>query len=227
MNLLDFMLGALLLSVGIAEPVDITTDDFDTFIAGRPTFVKFFSPNCPHCRNIAPVWEKVASVAPTYPQAFQVGDVDCTSETILCERFGIRGVPSLIFFNDGRMYKYAGKREYNDIMKFGAGDFKDALESAEIPPMGGSGIAGQTAYTVYKFVKDIMAMIRFNFWAVLFFVLLGAVMGSLVTFAIMLANLTREVESLRAADREQDQMSSSEEAESVAAEKPIEMKKVD
>jgi thiol-disulfide isomerase/thioredoxin len=55
------------------EPVELTEGDFDEFLKGHAVFVKFYSPSCPHCVKLAPVWEKVAKIAPTYPQPFQVG----------------------------------------------------------------------------------------------------------------------------------------------------------
>ena len=55
------------------EVVELIENDFDEAIKVKPTFVKFYSPSCPHCIKLAPVWEKVAQVAPTYPQAFHVG----------------------------------------------------------------------------------------------------------------------------------------------------------
>lgn len=223
MIVIRFMLAVAYMVPVSSESIDIETEDFDGFVNGRPSFVKFYSPNCPHCQRIAPVWDQVARVAPTYPQPFFVGGVDCSSETLLCERFSIRGVPSLIFFNEGKMYKFSGKREYNDIMKFGAGDYKLSSEFADIPPMGGSGVVGQTSYTIYKFMKDIIAMVRFNYWAVIFFIVLGAVVGSLVTFAVMLANLTKEIQALRAADN----VGETSQVDDTEPEKPLGLKKVD
>ena len=220
---IHFMLTAAFFVSASTEAVDITTDEFDEFIKDRSVFVKFFSPNCPHCQRIAPVWDQVARVAPTYPQPFFVGAVDCSSETLLCDRFSIRGVPSLIFFSEGKMYKFSGKREYNDIMKFGAGDYKLSSESADIPIMGGSSVMGQTAYTIYKFMKDIIAMVRFNYWAVIFFIVLGAIVGSLVTFTIMIANLTKEIQAMRTAD----QAVEASQADEMEPEKPLGIKKVD
>lgn len=53
--------------------VELTESDFDEMIKGKSVFVKFYSPSCPHCIKLAPVWEKVAQIAPTYPQSFHVG----------------------------------------------------------------------------------------------------------------------------------------------------------
>jgi len=192
-----FMLSAIAAVYAESKIADLTSDTLDEALKDRALFVKFYSPNCPHCQRLSPVWEQLASAAPFHPEAFFVADVDCTSESILCERFAIRGVPTLLFFKEGKMYKFAGKRDYNDIMKFGTGDYVNAAESGDIPPAGGMGIVGQTAYSLHNFLKDLLAMVRFNYMAVLFLVLSGAGLGSLATFAIMLTSVSKEVEALR------------------------------
>lgn len=165
-----------------SDIIDLTHEDFDEIVKEHPVFIKFYSPTCPHCQKLVPIWEKVGSMAPTYPQYFMVGDVDCSVESSLCDRFGVRGVPTLIYFNEGRMYKFLGSREYNDIMKFGAGDYKQSAESHEIPVRGG--LIESTRYTLVKFIKDLHAILRFNYWAAVIIFIFGFMSGSLVTFAI-------------------------------------------
>ena len=152
-------------------------------------FVKFFSPSCPHCQRMVPVWEQVGSSAATSPEPFKTGDVNCAESQSLCERFGIRGVPSLIFFKEGKMYKFSGNREYNDIMKFGGGDYKKSIESADVPSAGGSGVLGKASYSFLKFLKDLHAILRFNQWAVFAIFLLGFLVGGVVTFTGVMLSL--------------------------------------
>ena len=180
-----------ILTAGVVrgDVIVLTTESFDTVITNGPVFVKFFSPHCHHCQRTAPVWEKLGNSAPSYPQPFSVGDVDCTVETQLCDRFGIRGVPSLIYFRDGRMYKYSGIREYHDFLKFGAGDYQLSQDSSEIPPAHSRGIAEAAKYTLAKFVKDLHAILRFNIWVALFIFAIGFVGGVLLTFLVMVATM--------------------------------------
>lgn len=172
-----------------AEKLSLTADNFDSVIHGQPIFVKFFSPHCGHCKRIAPVWDKLAGAAPAYPQSFSVGEVDCTAEKKLCDRFGIRGVPSLIYFRDDKLYKYAGDREFNNLLKFGAGDYKLAQETSDIPPDGGEGVVEAAKYNVIKFVKDLHAVLRFNLWVALAILLVGFIFGVLVTFLFVVVTM--------------------------------------
>ena len=170
--------------------IDLEADDFDDLVKEHATFIKFYSPSCPHCQKIAPLWEKVGNMAPSYPQSFMAADVDCSRESVLCDRVGVRGVPTLIFFADGKMYKYQGPREYNDIMKFGAGDYKLSTESYEIPARGGLIVTAQ--YSLVKFVKDLHAIIRFNYWAAIVIFMLGLMSGSLITFVLVMLTIRSE-----------------------------------
>jgi len=78
-----------------------------------------------------------------------------------------------------------GPREYNDIMKFGAGDYKlSGVESHEIPPRGG--LVETTRYTLVKFIKDLHAILRFNYWAALVIFITGLLSGSVISFAVIL-----------------------------------------
>lgn len=220
------MLSILMVARSDSKVVDLSAETFDDALKDRGVFVKFYSPNCPHCQRLSPIWEKVAVSSFSHPQSFVVADVDCNAESFLCERFSIRGVPTLLFFKDGKMYKFSGKREYNDIMKFGAGDYVSAAESGDIPAAGGLGIVGKTAYSLQKFIKDLLAMVRFNYMAVLFLLLIGAALGSLVTFAVMVASISKEVQSLR--DRASKEAPEGEVTDGPAAEeKSLESKKVD
>ncbi len=113
--------------------------------------------------------------------------MDCSSESLLCERVGVRGVPTLMFFHDGKMYKYKGPREYNDIMKFGAGDYRDSADFAPLPAPLAGGVVHAAKYTLYKLIKDVHAVIRFNVWVVCFIFFVGFAMGSMVAMIFAMA----------------------------------------
>lgn len=78
-----------------------TSDDrFETDVlrAPRPVLVDFGADWCPPCRAIAPHLEELAASEGTQLSIVKV-DVDASPETAM--RYGIRGLPTLIVFQDG------------------------------------------------------------------------------------------------------------------------------
>jgi thioredoxin len=68
--------------------------------ASLPVLVDFFSPTCGPCRSIAPV---IDALAAQYAGRLMVFKIDTSSQQLNAGRFGIRGVPTLLFFDGGQM----------------------------------------------------------------------------------------------------------------------------
>ncbi|KAH0472856.1 MAG: uncharacterized protein KVP18_001906 [Porospora cf. gigantea A] len=98
----------------------LTDDDFEhltqaaTGSTTGPWFVMFYAPWCGHCRMMSTEWEKLASMA----ENFSVARVDATANMDLARRFEIRGFPTVMFINKGKLYKYAGRRTAEAMMSF-------------------------------------------------------------------------------------------------------------
>jgi len=60
--------------------------------------IKFFAPWCGHCKRLAPTWEELATKT---EGKFHVAEVDCTVESDLAQRFGIRGFPTIKYIKNG------------------------------------------------------------------------------------------------------------------------------
>lgn len=65
-----------------------------------PVLVDFYSPTCGPCRMIAPV---VAELAQAYAGKLLVFKLDTSSQQMSAARFQIRGVPTLLFFKNGKV----------------------------------------------------------------------------------------------------------------------------
>lgn len=83
---------------------------FNAFICLRNLF-SFF--RCGHCKQLAPVLDKVA---PHLAGKMSIGKVDCTTEKALCKRFGVKGYPTMKYHRDGDFQDYPLGRDADAIM---------------------------------------------------------------------------------------------------------------
>lgn len=84
------------------SPKHVATADFPTevLLSDTPVAVDFHAQWCGPCKMLAPVLEKFAT---TYEGKIKVVKVDVDEEPELAGRFGIRGVPTMMFFKGGKV----------------------------------------------------------------------------------------------------------------------------
>ena len=80
------------------HPIDVTDATFESIIGdGRPTIVDFWAAWCGPCRMIAPVLEEIASERADV----RVAKLNVDQNPRTSARFGVQGIPLLVFFKDG------------------------------------------------------------------------------------------------------------------------------
>lgn len=95
----------------------LTDANFDEAVAANDKLlVEFYAPWCGHCKQLAPEYAKAAGELKDEPVA--LAKVDATEEKGLGERFGIKGFPTLKFFNSGKPTDYGAGRTTADIVQF-------------------------------------------------------------------------------------------------------------
>lgn len=81
--------------------VQITKDNFETLKNGQlPFVVDFWATWCGPCRMIAPIIEELAN---EYDGKIVVGKCDVEENDEIAAEFGIRNIPTILYFKGGQM----------------------------------------------------------------------------------------------------------------------------
>jgi len=106
----------------MSKPTEVDETSFDASVlkAAVPVLVDFWAPWCGPCKMIAPIVEELAG---EYSGKVEFVKVNTDENPSIASRYGIRSIPTLLIFKDGR--------PVNQIVGFRPkADLKQRLESA-------------------------------------------------------------------------------------------------
>ena len=97
--------------------VELDDSSFDKIVgkSSLPVMVDFYSPSCGPCRTLAPVIEALAR---QYAGKVITAKYDTSRHQMAAARFQIKGVPTLIFFKQGKVVdQIVGAAPQADIVR--------------------------------------------------------------------------------------------------------------
>ncbi|KAG7345953.1 thioredoxin [Nitzschia inconspicua] len=99
-------------------PIDLTKETFPQALEdpmNKFWFFKFYAPWCGHCKRMTPVLQ---TIAPKVKGKMAIGKIDCTKQKPLCNEYGVRGFPTLMYSINGEFFDYHGGRDEKSLLKF-------------------------------------------------------------------------------------------------------------
>jgi len=111
-----------------SDVVELDPYNFDKTVLASdlPYLVEFFAPWCGHCKALAPEWEKAAT---NLKDILPLGKVDCTAHGNLCNKYGVKGYPTIKLFSEKgkNVFDYNQEREAAAIVRYALGAIKAVI----------------------------------------------------------------------------------------------------
>ena len=81
--------------------LEVTDANFEELVnAGKPMVLDFWAEWCGPCRMVSPIIDELAT---EYEGKVTIGKMDVDNNNDVVAKFGIRNIPTVLFFKDGKL----------------------------------------------------------------------------------------------------------------------------
>ena len=81
--------------------LEVTDANFEELVnAGKPMVLDFWAEWCGPCRMVSPIIDELAT---EYEGKVTIGKMDVDNNNDVAAQFGIRNIPTVLFFKDGKL----------------------------------------------------------------------------------------------------------------------------
>ena len=100
--------------------LEFTSDNFDMKVlqSDKPVLVDFWAEWCGPCKMLSPTIDALAS---EFSDKYAIGKLNVDNNSDIATKYGIRSIPCLLFFKDGKVEKQIvgaiDKNEIADILE--------------------------------------------------------------------------------------------------------------
>jgi len=122
---LIFIVTFVLVQHVLSAVVELNDESFAAKTKGKVAFIKFYSPWCGHCKDMASDWEKLGAEYDGNDDVI-IGEVDCTDDDSeeVCEEQNVEGFPTLKYGDVPFLEDYDGERSYEKLFAFAEENLK-------------------------------------------------------------------------------------------------------
>ena len=95
--------------------LEFTSDNFNSKVlqSDKPVLVDFWAEWCGPCKMLSPTIDALAS---EFSDKYAIGKLNVDDNTEIASQYGIRSIPCLLFFKDGKVEKQVvGAIDKNEI----------------------------------------------------------------------------------------------------------------
>jgi thioredoxin 1 len=95
--------------------LEFTSDNFDMEVlqSDKPVLVDFWAEWCGPCKMLSPT---IDALAAEFSDKYAIGKLNVDANSDIATQYGIRSIPCLLFFKDGKVEKQiVGAIDKNDI----------------------------------------------------------------------------------------------------------------